>query len=337
MEQHADEPGPFQRCAGQRQAGAHTNRELRQDLMTASIDRLIYSSAGLWAVVSLAKAVPPTVGHAAADLIARWLASRKDSKLIRAARDNQAVIAGQTMSPASLEAAVQAVVRNAARAQYDLYHYVENQAAVKRMYTFDEACRVFLDRREFEGRGLILAALHTPGFDLGLRWLCRYQWKFNPMVLTIPNPEGGRQLEFEDRQKMGMQLIPGSAAGLHKAMRYLQQGGLVMTGIDHPVAECDPLPLFFGRPAALPTHHIFLALKAHAPIVVETSWLGEDGNYHVHASPPIEMERHANRQEELLRNAEKVLAAAEGFIHQEPRQWLMFLPVWPEARQDISR
>src|SRR5512142_812097 len=107
MEQHAHEPGQFQRCAGQRQAGAYTNREDRRDLMTASIDRLIYSSAGLRAVVSLAKAVPPTVGHAAADLIARWLASRRDSNLIRAARDNQGVIAGQGISPASLEAAVQ--------------------------------------------------------------------------------------------------------------------------------------------------------------------------------------------------------------------------------------
>jgi KDO2-lipid IV(A) lauroyltransferase len=301
--------------------------------MAASIDKLIYGSAGLRAVVALARAVPPRLGHAAADTISGWIASRGNSHFVQAARENQRIVAGKGPSSEVPEATLRAVFHNAGRAQYDLYHYLENPAAVERIYLFDEACRVFLDRREYEKRGLILAALHTPGFDLGLRWLCRDKLKFRPIVLTIPDPEGGRQLEFEARQEAGMELLPGSAMGLRRALRYLQRGGFVLTGIDHPVRDAAPRPLFFGRRAALPMHHVYLAIKARVPIVVEFSSLGDDGKYHVSASPLIEMEPRRDRQEELLLNAEKVLSVVEGFIRREPEQWLMFQPVWPDAER----
>ncbi len=305
--------------------------------MASSIDRIIYSSAGLRFVEALARAVPPRVGHSAGNLIARWLASRKDSQLVRAVRTNQQVISGDSLSPSEGDEALLEVYRNAARSQYDLYHYVSNRTAIERIYHFDAACDVFLERREFEKRGLILAALHTPGWDLGLRWLCRDHFGFRPVVLTISNPEGGRQLEFEGREKTGMEIIPGSAMGLRRALRYLQQGGLVLTGIDRPVPGTEPQPRFFGQPAELPVHHIYLALKAHVPIVVEISRLGDDGHYLVHASPPIEMEPRSNREEELLVNAERVLAVVEDFIRKVPRQWLMFLPVWPVQKSDSIR
>jgi hypothetical protein len=56
-----------------------------------------------------------------------------------------------------------------------------------------------------------------------------------------------------------------------------------------------------------------------------------DGTYHTMTSEPIEMERRASREDELIVNAEKVLRVAEGFIRQEPGQWTVSLPVWPET------
>ncbi len=297
--------------------------------MATSIDRFIYSSTGLRVVEALARAVPPSLGHSIGDLIARWLASRKDSELVKEAQANQQMLSGGSLSPAELEKAVRTVYRNAARSQYDLYHYVQDRAAIESIYHFDAPCDVFLERQEFETRGLILAALHTPGWDLGLRWLCRDKLGFRPVVLTISNPEGARQVEFEGREKTGMEIIPGSAMGLRRAVRYLQQGGLVLTGIDRPTPGSDPQPRFFRRPAMLPVHHIYLALKAQVPIVVEMSCLENDGHYRVRASPPIEMQPYPDRVDELRINAERVLAVVENFIRQAPRQWLMFLPVWP--------
>jgi len=66
------------------------------------------------------------------------------------------------------------------------------------------------------------------------------------------------------------------------------------------------------------------------PIMVVASRLEEDGKYHIYALPPIEMDPHPNRADELLLNAEKVLSVAGEFIRQAPLQWLISLPVWPD-------
>ena len=303
--------------------------------MAFSIERLINSPVALKIAASIAQVIPPRLGYSIARLAARWISSRHDSGLVRAVRSNQWVIAGEESTSQSLDLAVQAVFRNSAHSIYDLYHCVQNPGAIERIYTVDPSFQAFLGCPEFNRRGVVVAGLHMAGFDLGVRWLCMD--KIQPLVLTIPNPEGGRQVEFETRRKTGMKLVPGSVPGLRRAVRYLQQGGMVVTGIDRPVPEYDPRPRFFGRQAALPSHHIFLALKAQVPVVVVVSRLEEDGKYHIYASTPIEMDSYPNRADELLINAEKVLAVAESFIRQAPQQWLISLPVWPEIMNVVHR
>ena len=104
-----------------------------------------------------------------------------------------------------------------------------------------------------------------------------------------------------------------------------------MTGIDRPIPAPRVRPRFFGRPAALPMHHISLAVKARVPVMIIAPILQPDGKYHVLTSDLIEMDPHPDRATEEIRNAEKVLAIAERFIRQAPHQWSISLPVWPEA------
>jgi KDO2-lipid IV(A) lauroyltransferase len=301
--------------------------------MVANVDRLNNSPAVLQFAARLARATPPGLGYSIARLAAWWIASHRNSGLVRAVRSNQWVVSGEEGCSDKLDQAVRTVLRNSARSIYELYHNIQNPGALGRMYSFDPSFQAFSDRPEFDRRGLVVAGLHMAGFDLAIRWLCLE--KFKPLVLTIPNPEGGRQLEFKTRQEKGMRLVPGSVNGLRQAVRFLQKGGLVVTGIDRPVPGSDLRPRFFGRQAALPGHHIFLALKAQVPVVVVASRLEEDGKHHIYASPPIEMDSHPNREDELLINTEKVLAVAEGFIRQAPQQWLISLPVWPETMKEI--
>jgi KDO2-lipid IV(A) lauroyltransferase len=303
--------------------------------MATSIERLINSPVALKFTASIAQAIPPRLGYSIARLAARWISSQRDSGQVRAVRSNQWIIAGERSCSHSLDLAVQAVFQNSARSIYELYHYGQAPGLFEQMYTCDPSFQVISGRPEFDRRGLVIAGLHMAGFDLGLRWLCMGLIK--PLVLTIPNPEGGRQMEFKTRQKTGMKLVPGSINGLRKAVRYLQQGGMVATGIDRPVPESDRRPRFFGRQAALPSHHIFLALKAQVPVVMVISRLEEDGKYHIYASPFIEMDSFPNRADELRINSEKVLAMAEGFIRQAPQQWLISLPVWPEIMNVVPK
>ncbi len=301
--------------------------------MAASLEQLITSQAALKLAVTIAQATPPQPGYALGRLIARWISSRRDSGPVRAVRANQWIIAGRKSSPQFLDQAVLAVLRNSARSIYELYHTLQHPRALDRMFVIDPSFQDIFARPEFDREGLVLAGLHMVGFDLGLQWLCMHSFK--PLVLTIPDPQGGRRLEFETRQKTGIRMVPGSVKGLLQALRFLLKGGMVMTGIDHPAADATPRPRFFGLPAALPTHHIYLAARAQVPVVVVGSCLQEDGKIHIFASAPVEMRASPNRQEELLNNAEKVLEVVEDFIRRTPQQWLITLPVWPDLIEDV--
>jgi KDO2-lipid IV(A) lauroyltransferase len=151
-----------------------------------------------------------------------------------------------------------------------------------------------------------------------------------PLVLTIANPQGGRQMEYEIRKRTGMNLVPASLASMRQAATHLQHGGLVVTGMDRPISEPRIRPRFFGRPAALPMHPIYLALKAGVPLRVLYVTLQADRKYYVRSSELIEMERHPDREIESLQNTETVLSIAEKFIRQAPGQWSVALPVWPD-------
>jgi KDO2-lipid IV(A) lauroyltransferase len=104
-----------------------------------------------------------------------------------------------------------------------------------------------------------------------------------------------------------------------------------MTGIDRPIPKPKRRPRFFGRPADLPTHHVYLAAKAHVPVMILATIRLPEGKNHAFISDPIEMESHPNAETEMLRNAEKVLSIGEDFIQRAPSQWSVSLPVWPEA------
>jgi KDO2-lipid IV(A) lauroyltransferase len=188
-------------------------------------------------------------------------------------------------------------------------------------------------RSEFDERGLMIVGLHLSNFDLVLQRLCRQGMK--PFVLTIAEPQGGRRMEFEMRKRTGMNLVPVSVGALRQALQYLQRGGMVLTGIDRPILEPRACPRFFGRPAALPMHHIFLATKAKVPIMIMVTNFQPDGKYHVLTSDLIEMDSQPDRGQEMLHNAEKVLCIAEKFIRQAPEQWSVSLPVWPEIMDRI--
>jgi lauroyl/myristoyl acyltransferase len=297
--------------------------------MPLDLQRLNDSRFVLSLVSALGRGLPLHLGHAFADLVAARIATRQDSSMIQAVRANQWVVRGETLKKEVLDQAVLETLRNSARSIFDLYHYMQNPKATGHLIVLDPASQALIRRPEFEKRGLMLVGLHLSNFDLAIQWFIRQGMK--PLVLTIPNPQGGRRREYEVRKKMGLNLVPASFAALRQALKHLQQGGVVMTGIDRPIPAPRVCPLFFGRPAALPIHHVSLAVKAKVPVMIIVTNLQPDGKYHMLTSDLIEMDPHRDRATEEIQNAEKVLGIAERFIRQAPQQWSIALPVWPEA------
>ena len=303
--------------------------------MAFDFQQVVNSSLSLRLVSLLAQLFSPRLGYQIAYGLAEQIARRSNSDLVQAIRANQWVVNGEVLKGDALDRLVHKTLRNAARSLFDLYHYSHDFEATRRLIVFDASFDVIAQRPEFAERGLLIAGLHLSSFDLVLQWLSRDGLR--PLVLTIPEPTGGRRMEYEIRKRTGMNLVAASVGALRQAVKYLQQGGMVLTGIDRPIEKPEVSPRFFGRPAALPTHHIFLAIKAHVPIVITVAYLQEDGKYHVFTSDLIEMDSCPNPKEAFLQNAEKVLAIAERFILRAPQQWSVPLPVWPQIVSQIPK
>jgi lauroyl/myristoyl acyltransferase len=248
-------------------------------------------------------------------------------------RANQWVVRGETLEGEALDRAVRETLRHSARSIYDLYRCLQHPQAAQKSIEMDPSTRLLFQRPEFEDRGLVVAGLHLGNFDLILHSMSMKGIK--PLVLTIPNPRGGRNMEYESRKKAGANMLPVSVGTLRQALRHLQQGGMVATGIDRPIPEPGIRPRFFGRPASLPVHHIFLAIKAKVPVMVVTTIHQPDGTHRVYSSGLVEMDPHPDRETEMPRNAEKVLGLAEEFIRKVPGQWLVPFPVWPEMADSV--
>jgi lauroyl/myristoyl acyltransferase len=178
-------------------------------------------------------------------------------------------------------------------------------------------------------RGLLLVAIHACGSDLVTQVLSRRGYR--AMWLTLPELRGGYRAHFEMRRRSGMQVYPTSTATLRQAVKYLQDGGVVGTGIDRPLPSPHRRPRFFGRPSSLPTFHIRLALQAQVPVAILAPLMQADGRYHVRLAASIQMLPDPDPESEILRNSERVLEVVEDLIRSDPTQWAMTLPVWPEA------
>ncbi len=296
--------------------------------MTIDLQQVLNSSLSLHLVSSFAKNIPPSLGYGIARRLADRIARQRNSKVVQAVRANQWVANGESLQGKALDDAVRETLRYSAHSLFDLYHYGRDFESTGRLIDFDPSFDLIAKRPEPARRGLMIAGLHLSSFDLVLQWLC--QDGLRPLVLTLPDPKGARRTEFEIRKRIGMNLLPASVSAFRKALKHLQKGGMVLTGIDRPIEKPDVYPRFFGRPAALPVHHVFLAIKACVPVVIAAAYLRPDGKYHVFASELIEMDPARDTATAILQNAEKVLGVAEILIRRAPLQWSVPLQVWPQ-------
>jgi lauroyl/myristoyl acyltransferase len=130
---------------------------------------------------------------------------------------------------------------------------------------------------------------------------------------------------------VGLEILPTSTSSMRIAIERMQQGETVLTGIDHPLEQAKYKPRLFGQPAHLPVHYVQLALKANVPVILLASVKDKDGIYRILSSDEIYLQSYAQRQEQIIRNAEMILQIAEGFIQPHLEQWTLVQPVYPEA------
>ncbi len=302
--------------------------------MTDDPRNLINSPYGLNLAYFIARSMPERLGRRIATQAADFISARKSWKMVQAARCNQWVARGEQLDSSALDQAVKDNFRCISDAIFDLYHNLDNPSSFLRLIEPHPVAIRLVQRPEFSERGLVVAGVHMSNFDLVFQMggLAGIQ----AIALTLPELSAGYRKQLEMRMKKGMHLLQASVGNIKHAIDHLKKGGMVITGIDRPDASYIYRPKFFGRPADVPIHHVFLALKARVPILVGATIKYPDGKYHFMFSDPIEMVTYPDRQTEILLNAEKVLHEAEKIIQHAPNQWSMTFPVWLEAMAEVN-
>jgi KDO2-lipid IV(A) lauroyltransferase len=210
---------------------------------------------------------------------------------------------------------------------------MDDPEALKDLVVFNQQALELIHRGPQDERGVLVCGVHSSSFDLALRAAVPK----GAHILALSLPETNEAVEWQHtiRNQVGFELLPATMANIRHLVHRLEAGEMVLTGVDRPMPDLKYHPVFFGRPAQLPTHYVYLAQKARVPIVLWSSVLEDDGRYHVYSSDYIEMETGSSRSEEMIHNAERVLQAAEPLIRRSPHQWTVFHPIWPQVLEEV--
>jgi KDO2-lipid IV(A) lauroyltransferase len=292
---------------------------------------------GTAAILALSQSLPNFIGHPVAAFFSFLAGNRVFSPTFRAISLNQWVAHDGKLSARQLRQAIRKVYQNQGKALYDFYHNLDRPDEIRKFVRLTPEFEKMMHEcmSSDSERGTLMLMPHLSGFNMGGLYLAHLGFKF--LTLAIPNPNKGYAWQNKLRNDRGMEVVPLSMEAMQQARQRLQSGGTVATGIDRPIDQSDQQPQFFGRKAALPVAYVKLALKTNARVFVLGFETLADSTIVVDVSPQVEFEHRKDAHDELVCNAEKVLKIAEEFIRLDPSQWMMFLPVWPEAKNEVPK
>ena len=300
-----------------------------------SLQSIINSRIGFALILALGRLIPSSLGYKLADRVSGWLSSRKDSKIVRALRANLWIITGQKLSANELDQQTRETFRKTANVLYDFYHTLNDHPAIVKRVVLSSKLIKFLDTRLGGSEGTLMLAPHLSNFDLAGRAMALNG--YNIQVLSYPQPSGGYQWQNQLRKDIGIDITPMSVESMRNAKQRLKNGGGVITGLERPLPETNYYPEFFGYPAPVPVSYVRMALQTKSAVLVIACIGTPQEDYRLECSDLIFMKPYTNRQDEIERNAERVLKEAEKFIQEYPTQWSMFYPVWPFALEEMPQ
>ena len=293
-----------------------------------SLQKFFYSPTVNRLGLFLGEVLPSKPGVGLVKLITWFITRRKNYDQVKAVRANQWVISGKTLTGKELDKRVKQVYMSSGISLYDYFHCMRKEERIRELIQFDDNLLYFLERVKSGKERTLGLILHMGAFDLsGYAIALRGA---RPLVLAYPNPNQGYQWHNELRRQAGLEVEPLTMESFHQATRHLRNGGTVITGVDRPWSGGQYHPKFFGQASDIPVTTIQKAIRTETPVMLLACIRQPDHRYILHASELIELNKHPDRDVELLENTERVLSIAEGFISSAPEQWAMFYPVWPE-------
>lgn len=125
------------------------------------------------------------------------------------------------------------------------------------------------------------------------------------------------------------ELLPKGRDGARRALKLLKDGGHLGMLVDQKMNDGIPVP-FFGRPAMTAPAAAALALKFKCPIVPTQVVRTGPGRFSVTVHTPLIPDDHLGSHDSQLDIMTRINELLEGWIRQNPAQWLWVHRRWPD-------
>jgi len=187
--------------------------------------------------------------------------------------------------------------------------------------------------QEMQARhGAILLTAHMGSYDLGAHLFSETSTRRMVMVRAPEVDPETHEFE-EDHGAEGLR-IEFNTRATELALDLLQtvrEGAIVAIQGDRVTGSISALPAtLFGKPASVPAGPFAIALAARVPIYpVFVVRLGRR-RYRLMTSPPIEIVRTHNRDDDFARAVAQWMTELERVVRECWFQWFTFEPYWPE-------
>lgn len=173
----------------------------------------------------------------------------------------------------------------------------------------------------------LLFSGHIGNWELSYALGERAKLRVNPVYRAPDNPH--MRWLFESRvRSSNIELIPKGPAGARQTIRLLNKGELIAMFVDQKMNDGIEIP-FFGRPAMTAPALASLALKFDRPVIAFRIVRLKGAYFRADVLPPFRFKQCGDRNADVIRGMTEVNQLLEGWIRENPAQWLWLHRRWP--------
>lgn len=290
--------------------------------------------ATAWTVSFIVYRTPVRVGYFIADLIGFLLFARS-RRYRRAVVENIRHVHAGRVDERRLRRQAVTVFRMSARNFWDL-------ACLPRMSP-DEVDRLMhaakgdwtiFDQVMAKGKGAIAVTGHIGPFDFVGQHIAASPWK--PLLLTASTVSS--EFVFAAvtwaRASAGGRIEVVSPATVRRCLKTLRGGGMIGIVTDRDVLGTGWPVRLFGKETTLPAGAVRLARDTGAPLIpmfgLRQDTTSRARRFVYYVEQPIYVPATADRNDDVARGLEQLVAVLERYIAMAPDQWVTFERIWPE-------
>lgn len=282
--------------------------------MASWLTYFIYTA--LWTFVRL---LPEKSAYGLFEQIAN-IAHRRNGKRVQRLRSNYEIVITDVSSN-DREVLVRKGISSAMRYWCDTFRIsdwstekiVSSTRAINEHFLFDPIR---------EKRGVIVAVPHAGNWDHAGAYFCAKGARVNTVAEHL-KPERLFRKFLAHRERMGMRVLDLNAGVLDDLRNILRdERELVALVADRDLSRSGIDVRFFGKVARMPAGPAILAFETEADLITAYVVYRKDG-IEVSFTPPIKVNREADRSREVSRITQVIAGRFEDAIRNDPASWHM--------------